>query len=128
MPLSFLLAKSLEMGESSKYTVNLHARRAMYTTSDIYPVSDFNRKTSEHIKRVQETKKPEVLTVNGKATVVIVDPESYDELVQNQQLLQTLKNIAIANEQHENGQSKPAKQVFQELKNELKVKYPDADL
>ena len=31
-------------------------------TSDIYPVSDFNRKPAEHIKRVQETKKPEVLT------------------------------------------------------------------
>ena len=100
----------------------------MYTTNDIYPVSDFNRKTSEHIKRVQETKKPEILTVNGKAAVVIVDPESYDKMAQNQELLQSLKNIAIANEQHENGQGKPAQQVFEELKSELKAKYPDADL
>ncbi len=100
----------------------------MYTTNDIYPVSDFNRKTSEHIKRVQETKKPEILTVNGKAAVVIVDPESYDKMAQNQELLQSLKNIAMANEQHENGQGKPAQQVFEELKSELKAKYPDADL
>lgn len=100
----------------------------MYTTKDIYPVSDFNRKTSEHIKRVQETRKPEVLTVNGKAAIVVVDPESYDAMVQNQELLQTLKNIAIADEQHENGQRKSAKQVFQELKVELKAKYPDAGL
>ncbi len=100
----------------------------MYTTKDIYSVSDFNRKTSEHIKRVQETRKPEVLTVNGKAAIVVVDPESYDEMAQNQELLQTLKNIAIADEQHENGQSKSAKQVFQELKDELEAKYPDADL
>lgn len=100
----------------------------MYTTNDIYPVSDFNRKTSEHIKRVQETKRPEILTVNGKAAVVIVDPESYDKMAQNQELLQSLKNIAIANEQHENGQGKPAQQVFEELKSELKAKYPDADL
>jgi len=103
-------------------------RGIMYTTSDIYPVSDFNRKTSEHIKRVQETKKPEVLTVNGKAAVVMVDPESYDKLAQNQELLQTIKNIAIANDQHESGQTKPAKQVFQELQDELKAKYPDAGL
>ena len=27
-------------------------------TTDIYPVSDFNRKPAEHIKRVQETKNP----------------------------------------------------------------------
>lgn len=97
----------------------------MYTTSDIYPVSDFNRKTSEHIKR---TKRPEVLTVNGKAAVVMVDPESYDQLIQNHDLLQSIKNIAIANEQHDNGQAKPAKQVFQELKDELKAKYPYANL
>ena len=100
----------------------------MYTTKDIYSVSDFNRKTSEHIKRVQETRKPEVLTVNGKAAIVVVDPESYDEMAQNQELLQTLKNIAIADEQHENGQSKSAKQVSQELKDELKAKYPVAGL
>ena len=60
--------------------------------------------------------------------MVIVDPESYDKMAQNQELLQSLKNIAIANEQHENGQSKPAQQVFQELKSELNAKYPDADL
>ncbi|MBV1915066.1 MAG: type II toxin-antitoxin system prevent-host-death family antitoxin [Pseudomonadales bacterium] len=100
----------------------------MYTTRDIYPVSDFNRKTSEHIKRIQETRKPEVLTVNGKAAVVLVDPESYDQLAQNHDLLQTIRNIAIANEQHDNGQAKPAKQVFQELRAELKAKYPDAGL
>ena len=100
----------------------------MFTTRDIYPVSDFNRKTSEHIKRIRETRKPEVLTVNGKAAIVLVDPESYDEMTQNQELLQSLKNIAIANEQHENGQSKPAKQVYQELKEELKTKYPDENL
>ena len=100
----------------------------MYTTNDIYPVSDFNRKTSEHIKRVQETKRPEILTVNGKAAVVIVDPESYDKMAQNQELLHSLKNIAIADEQHENGQGRPAQQVFEELKSELKAKYPDADL
>ncbi len=100
----------------------------MYTTRDIYPVSDFNRKTSEHIKRIQDTRKPEVLTVNGKAAIVLVDPDSYDEMLQNQELLQSLKNIAIANEQHENGQSKPAKQVYQELKEELKIKYPDENL
>lgn len=101
----------------------------MLTTSNIYPISDFNRKTNEHIKRIQESKNPEVLTVNGKAAVVVViDPESYDQLAQNQELLETIRDIAIANEQHQKGQSKPAKQVFQELKNELKAKYHDANL
>lgn len=95
----------------------------MYATTDIYPVSDFNRKPAEHIKRLKETRKAEVLTVNGKAAVVMVDPKSYDRLMQDADLLKTLKTIAIANEQHENGQSQPAKEVFEELKKELKSKF-----
>lgn len=100
----------------------------MYTSNDIYPVADFNRKPSEHIKRVQESKKAELLTVNGKAAVVLVDPESYDEMAQSQDLLKTLKTIAIANEQHESGQGKTAQQVFERLKQEFVDKYPDAVL
>lgn len=91
----------------------------MYSSGDIYPVADFNRKPSEHIKRVQESKKPELLTVNGKAAVVLVDPESYDEMAKNQDLLYTLKTLAVANEQHENGEALPAKQVFEKLRKEL---------
>ena len=100
----------------------------MYSSGDIYPVADFNRKPSEHIKRVQETKKPELLTVNGKAAVVLVDPESYDEMTRNQDLLQTLKAMAVANEQHETGQAKPAQQVFETLKKELLDQYKDEQL
>lgn len=57
----------------------------MYSTSDIYPVSDFNRKPSDHIKRIQKTKKPEILTVNGKAAVVMVaqkQPKAYISTIQ----------------------------------------------
>ena len=97
-------------------------------TSDIYPVSDFNRKPAEHIKRVQETKKPEVLTVNGKAAVVMVDPESYDKLAQDAELSRTLAQIARASAEHESGKSQPLHEAFAELKEELKAKYPDAEL
>ena len=93
----------------------------MLTTSDIYPVSDFNRKPSEHIKRMQETKKPEVLTVNGKAAVVMIDPESYDQLAQDAALLQTINNIRLAKTEYEAGNSKSIQQVFSELKSELKA-------
>jgi len=98
---------------------------AMYTTSNIYPVSDFNRKSAEHIKRIQETKAPEVLTVNGKAAVVLLDPESYDQLAQGAELLRTLDNIRLAKAEHDAGKSKPIEQVFSELSAELKARYPN---
>ena len=97
-------------------------------TSDIYSVTDFNRKPAEHIKRVQETKNPEVLTVNGKAAVVMIDPDTYDQLTQDAELSRTLEQIALANAQHREDQSKPLDQAFGELKERLKAKYPDANL
>jgi prevent-host-death family protein len=52
----------------------------MFSSSDIHTVTDFSRKPAEHIKRLSESKRPEILTVNGKAAVVIQDAESYEKM------------------------------------------------
>ncbi|MFC3114755.1 type II toxin-antitoxin system Phd/YefM family antitoxin [Cellvibrio fontiphilus] len=52
----------------------------MFTSADIYTVTDFSRKPAEHIKRLNESKRPEILTVNGRAAVVIQDAESYEKM------------------------------------------------
>jgi len=100
----------------------------MLSTGDIYPVSDFNRKPAEHIKRVQETKKPEVLTVNGKAAVVMVDPESYDQLTQAAELSKTLEQIAHAKAEIAEGKYQNLDDTFSSLKDRLKARFPDANL
>ena len=48
---------------------------------DIHSLSDFQRKTKEHVERLQETGRPEVLTVNGKAALVVQDADAYQRLV-----------------------------------------------
>ncbi len=50
-------------------------------TSQIHPVSDFIRNHKAHIARLKETRTPEVLTVNGRAEVVMLDAESYEKLM-----------------------------------------------
>jgi len=52
----------------------------MFSMDAIHPVSDFSRKPAEHIKRLKETGRPEILTVNGKAAVVIQDAKAYEEM------------------------------------------------
>ena len=52
----------------------------MFQSSDIYTVTEFSRKPAEHIKRLTESKRPEVLTVNGKAAVVVQDAETYEKM------------------------------------------------
>lgn len=52
----------------------------MFKSADIHTVTDFSRKPAEHIKRLSESKRPELLTVNGKAAVVVQDAETYEKM------------------------------------------------
>ena len=46
----------------------------------IHPVTDFVRSYRAYLTRIQETREPEVLTVNGVAECVLVDVETYQEM------------------------------------------------
>ena len=52
----------------------------MFSVADIFSLSDFQRKTREHIRRLRETGRPEVLTVNGRAALVVYDAAAYQEI------------------------------------------------
>ena len=52
----------------------------MFNSSDIHTVTDFSRKPAEYIKRLRDTKRPEILTVNGKAAIVVQDAETYERM------------------------------------------------
>ncbi|HLM47397.1 MAG TPA: hypothetical protein VK458_26255 [Myxococcaceae bacterium] len=53
----------------------------MFKTSDVYSLTDFQRSAREHIQRLRDTRRPEVLTVNGKAEVVVQDADAYQDLL-----------------------------------------------
>lgn len=97
----------------------------MIAPSDIYSLSDFNRKAAEHIKRLQESKRPEVLTVNGKAAVVVQDAQAYEALID---MLETLEKIAKAAKDFDSGKGIPVTDAFSSLEERLAAKYPNAKL
>ena len=84
----------------------------MFTMDSIHPVSDFSRKPAEHIKRLKETGRPEILTVNGKAELVIQSAKAYEEMVD---LLGTLEKIARAAKEHDEGRGIPVDEFFHEF-------------
>ncbi len=49
---------------------------------DIQSLTEFQRNAREHIKRLKRTGRPEVLTVNGRAELVVQDARSYQKLVE----------------------------------------------
>ncbi|MBV1959817.1 MAG: type II toxin-antitoxin system Phd/YefM family antitoxin [Pseudomonadales bacterium] len=65
----------------------------MFTSSDIHTVTDFSRKPAEHIKRLMDSKRPEILTVNGKAAVVVQDAETYEHMAELAAYAESIQNI-----------------------------------
>lgn len=48
----------------------------------VYSLTDFLRNHKEHVARLSESKAPVVLTVKGKAALVLQDAEGYQELLE----------------------------------------------
>jgi PHD/YefM family antitoxin component YafN of YafNO toxin-antitoxin module len=54
----------------------------MIRPEDIGSLTDFSRNTRAHLKRLRRTGRPELLTVNGKAEVVIQNASAYQRLIE----------------------------------------------
>jgi hypothetical protein len=54
---------------------------AMINVTDIHPLTGFLRDHKTHIERLEATGNPEVLTVNGRARVVVQDAIAYQRLL-----------------------------------------------
>ncbi len=97
----------------------------MFSASDIHSLTDFQRNAKDYVQRLASTKRPEVLTVNGKAQVVIQDARAYEEMVE---LLHSIKQISRAATDADVGRVKPLDQAFTNIRQRLLEKYPNADL
>jgi hypothetical protein len=53
----------------------------MVRPEDIGSLTDFTRNTKAHLKRLRRTGRPELLTVNGKAEVVVQNASAYERLI-----------------------------------------------
>ena len=60
---------------------------------DIQSLSSFKRKSAEFIQQMKETGKPIVLTVNGKAEVVVQDAVSYQKFLDMMEYLEAIAGI-----------------------------------
>jgi hypothetical protein len=54
----------------------------MIRPEDIGPLTDFARNTKARLQRLRRTGRPELLTVNGKAEVVVQNAAAYQRLVE----------------------------------------------
>lgn len=62
--------------------------------ANLHALSDFNRRSKQFIEKLRRSGKPAILTVNGRAEVVVQSAASYQKLLEDQQLLKRLGESA----------------------------------
>ena len=90
-------------------------------SQDIHPLTDFKRNTSDFMRRMKRTRRPVVLTVNGKAELVVQDAASYQQILHRLERLEAIEAIRIGIAAAEQGRVKPARQALAELQEKLGI-------
>jgi prevent-host-death family protein len=85
-------------------------------TSDIQSLTTFRRESGEFMKQLKKTKRPVVLTVNGKAAAVVQDAEGYQRLLEIAARADAEEGIRQGLDDVAHGRTQPAKVVFDQLR------------
>jgi PHD/YefM family antitoxin component YafN of YafNO toxin-antitoxin module len=83
--------------------------------SNIYSLSEFQRNTRDHISKLKQTGDPAVLTVNGQAEVVVQSAEAYQKLLDDQELLESIRSVSRGLEQAKRGEGRPIREFLEAL-------------
>jgi hypothetical protein len=87
----------------------------MLDARQIHPLTDFLRNHKAHVARLKQSRTLEVLTINGRAELVVQDADSYQALLDRLHHMETLAAIREGIASAERGELKPAEQVFSEM-------------
>ena len=94
----------------------------MIDPKDIHSLSDFQRDAKAHIRRLKKSGRAEVLTVNGRAAVIVQDAGAYARLVQYAEGYEEFMAVREGIRDMEAGRLIPAEKVFKELKEKYGTK------
>jgi prevent-host-death family protein len=92
----------------------------MNLRQDIHSLTDFKRKTPEFLRRLKETGHPVVLTINGKAELVVQDAASYQRLFELAERLETIQAVKESLASTDRGEGRPIDDVFERLEKDLR--------
>lgn len=85
----------------------------------INSLSNFKRNTAEFVQQMKETGQPIVLTVNGKAELVVQDAASYQKLLELVDRLETIAAVKVGLDEMKAGKGQPIEEAFKDIKESL---------
>jgi hypothetical protein len=87
----------------------------MIAVEDIRSLTDFQRNTKSHLRRLKISGRPEVLTVNGRAELIVQNAAAYEET------LDAIRGIQRGLDAMEAGRGAPARQVLERIRAKYKI-------
>src|SRR5437762_1219820 len=87
----------------------------MINLKNVRSLTEFQRNSRQHIKRLKQTGKPEVLTVNGQAEVVVQSADAYQQLLDDAELARSLRVIRQSLDDAKTGKVRSARQFLETL-------------
>ena len=93
----------------------------MIQLTDIHSLSDFQRHAKVHLKQMQKTGRPEVLTINGKAELIVQDAYSYQQLLDAVERLEVIAGIKSGLASMKRGKGQPAENVLERFRQKHKI-------
>jgi prevent-host-death family protein len=88
----------------------------MNITKDISPLTEFKRDSARMIARIKESGRPQILTVNGKPSVVVMDASAWQDMQDQLDYAETVAGIRKGLTQALAGEGTEAGRFFDELK------------
>lgn len=79
---------------------------------DIQPLSEFRANLAYYFDKVKKSKRPLIITQNGKSSAILIDVSEYEKLIEK---LEILEDIKIAEKQIEEGKVISHREVKQRL-------------
>jgi PHD/YefM family antitoxin component YafN of YafNO toxin-antitoxin module len=89
---------------------------------DINSLSNFKRNTPKFLRQLKESGRPVVLTINGKAELVVQDPASYQKLIELAERAERMEALQASIDDMRAGRVVPAEAMLAEMRRILAEK------
>ena len=88
----------------------------MIKLEDIHSLTDFQRDTKSHIRHLKKTGRPAVLTINGKAELIVQDASAYQEMLDAVERAEAIAGIQKGLDAVNRGEGEPVEKSFSRLR------------
>ena len=93
----------------------------MISLKDIESLTAFKRNTNEYVKKIKQSGNPLVLTVNGKAEIVVQDAESYQRMLELLERAEAIEAVREGLESVRRGKTMSLDQFDKEMQKKIRA-------